>query len=134
MRAQVYYSVYEVGKRSGMNTAHVRFGEAAFHNRDGLDLSQALRIQALERSLLRQAAALFAAGKHAEAIEMFEGVSTQTVRSAIYGEIYSAAAQQGISTNHSDFGRAAFHRIEGFDVPSELRCQAIQSYLAKTLN
>jgi len=54
------------------------------------------------------------------------------LRNPIYGETYAAAKQKGLCSQHSDFGKVAFHRIEKQNIPNELRLEAIASYLSKT--
>ena len=131
IRKPVYYSVYEIEKRHGRQISHFNFGEAAFHQRDHLDISNMVRSQAIERCLLRETYALLKANKENAAFPLFESLSA-SLRDLVYGETYAAAHRKGLCSQHSDFGKVAFHRIEKHDLPNDLRQDAIASYLSKT--
>lgn len=128
----IYFSLYEIEKRNGRNISHPNFGGAAFHSFDNLDTSNSIRVQAIERSLLRQILAFFKEGQEHVAMPLFERLSEYPIRNAVYGETYAISKQKSLANAHSDFGKVAFHRIEMNDVPNEVRVEAIASYLEKT--
>ncbi|GEM_PF-4802933 len=127
----VYFCTYEIEKRNGRNISHPNFGGAAFHSFDNLDTSNSIRIQAIERSLLRQILELFKEEQEHVAMPLFERLSERT-RNAIYGETYFISKNKNLVTLHSDFGKVAFHRIENHDVPNEVRIEALATHLKKT--
>ncbi len=130
LRVQVHFCTYEIEKRNGRHITHPNFGEAAFYGRDGVDISNPIRLKAIERCLLREVSSLLESNQENKALDLFESLSADTFRNPIYGELYSAAQKRGIPTNHPDFGKAAFHRLENCDVPSDLRLEAVKSYLS----
>jgi hypothetical protein len=129
----VHFCLYEIEKSNGKNTSYLNFGEAAFHGREGLDTSNFTRLEAIERCLLREVHSLLKANQGLEAMDLFEGLSADPWCNSTYGELYTVAQKRGIKTNHSDFGKMAFHRLEGYDVPDDLRLEAIESCLSKTV-
>jgi len=71
IRMPVYFSVYEIEKRKGRHISHLNFGEAAFHQRDRLDISNPIRCQAIERCLLREVHSLLKANKESDSTPLF---------------------------------------------------------------
>lgn len=132
LRQQVYFSVYEIEKKNGRTISHPKFGEVAFHNLDNVNVSNEIRVKAIERCLLREVHILLKANKENEAMPLFATLSAEPIRNAIYGETYASAQKRALKIEHSDFGKVAFHRLEKCDVPSDLRIEAIENYISKT--
>lgn len=130
LRHQVYLSVYEVEKGNGRTITHSNFGEVSFHGRDDLEVSNEVRLKSIDRFLLREVQLLLKSDKENEGMLLFETLSTESVRNAVYGKTYAAAQKKGLKTEHPDFGKAAFHRLEKCDVPNDLRQESIESYLS----
>ncbi len=131
IRRSIYFSLYEIEKRKGRNISDDNFGENAFHKKSH-EISHAVRFQAIERFLLREVQQLFKDGKEDDAFEIFEELSKDPFRNAIYAQTYFAARKANLKIDHSDFGKVAFHRLENIDVPNDMRIAALQMYFENT--
>ncbi len=104
---------------------------AIFYKKEDVDVTDATRIKALERLLLNEVADLFTTDRASEAMRLFDTLSGDSMRHAVYGETYTLAQKKGLKTDHHDFGRVAFHRQEGYDATNDLRIEAIKAFLSK---
>src|SRR5689334_20739021 len=60
------------------------------------------------------------------AVHHLDAKVARAVVNCIYEQVYLLEKAAGHPTDHRDFGRMAFQKLEGFDITDSVRLQAIQ--------
>jgi endonuclease/exonuclease/phosphatase family metal-dependent hydrolase len=84
------------------------------------------RTQAL--ATLSRVQDLLSKGQFQQAQKLFKLIP-RSMLNEVFGQTYHLAKAAGLNTNHADFGRVAFCKDSGWDVPDPLRTQAVQKVL-----